>query len=68
MCHDSGFCKTVKGNNRKQYREVFIPGLLCCFFGQYLQGNPTLATLITHPNDMPVQMMQLAADINCTLS
>lgn len=65
VCHDSDFCKTTKGNNRHVYREVFIPGLLASFFGQYLQGSPSLVKLITNPDLMPVEMLQLHQNITC---
>ena len=68
VCHESDFCKTEGGNNRKLYREVFVPGVLSCFFGQYLQDSPNLVSLITRADYMPIQVAPLDSNLDCVHS
>lgn len=68
VCRLTDFCKTVEGNNRDLYREVFLPGVLTSLFGTFLQGNIDLLPHITHRDDMPIALGQLEFDLNCTLS
>ncbi len=67
VCHGSGICRTENGNNRVLYQEVFVPGVLACFFGEYLHGSPnTPIRLITSTDYMLVQVNQLQTDLNCS--
>ena len=64
-CHLSNFCKTDKSNNRKLYREVFVPGVLASFFGNFTQGNKDIIKYIVTRDLMPVLLGDLKADL-CT--
>ena len=64
-CHLSNICKTDKSNNRKLYREVFVPGVLAAFFGNFTQGNKDIIKHIVTRDLMPVELGDLKADL-CT--
>ena len=61
----SHFCKTDKSNNRTLYREVFVPGLLASFFGNFTQGNKDIIKYIVTRDLMPVELGDLKVDL-CT--
>ena len=60
-CHISDFCKTDKSNNRDLYREVFVPGVLASFFGNFTQGNKDIIKHIVTRDLMPVRIGDLKA-------
>lgn len=63
-CHLSHFCKTDKTNDRDLYREVFVPGVLTSFFGNFTQGNKEIIKHITTRDLMPVELGQLESCTN----
>ena len=58
-CHLSDFCKTDKTNDRTLYREVFVPGVLASFFGNFTQGNKDIIKYIVERDLMPLELGQL---------
>ncbi|XP_060062450.1 uncharacterized protein LOC132543012 [Ylistrum balloti] len=65
-CHVTHFCKTTNDTRLAEYRQ-FIQGVVSSFLMTTLQGRTDAISYISNINSIPLPVMDLKSDFNCSL-
>ena len=67
-CKDVHFCTIARNTSRvPEYRE-FVQGAVSSFLVSSLQGRQDAIKFITEKSLIPLQLLELKTDLNCTTS